>query len=122
MDRTIVVIEDEPLLRQDAVETFTAAGLGVADFEDGDLALAYVREHAESVVAVFTDIRLIGETDGLNIARAVTAAHPGITVVVTSGRFAERPADLGPRVVYIGKPWMAVDVLNAIIDAKQDDD
>lgn len=122
MDRTIVVIEDEPLLRQHAVETFTAAGLAVADFEDGDLALAYIRAHAEAVVAVFTDIRLMGATDGLNIARAITAAHPAITVVVTSGQFSERPADLGPRIVYIGKPWMAIDVLNAIIDAKQDDD
>ena len=122
MDRTIVVIEDEPLLRQYAVETFTAAGLDVADFEDGDLALAYVQAHAEAVAAVFTDIRIMGATDGLRIARAITDTHPAITVVVTSGQFVERPVDLGARVVYIGKPWMAVDVLNAIIDAKQDDD
>lgn len=122
MDRTIVVIEDEPLLRQYAAETFAAAGLDVAEFEDGDLALAYVRANAAAVAAVFTDIRLIGATDGLRIARAVTAAHPAITVVVTSGQFVERPGDLGERVVYIGKPWMAIDVLNAIIDAKQHDD
>lgn len=122
MDRTIVVIEDEPLLRQYAVETFTAAGLAVADFDDGDLALAYVRAHAEAVAAVFTDVRLMGATDGLRIARAITEAHPTITVVVTSGQFVDRPVDLGARVAYIGKPWMAIDVLNAIIDAKQDDE
>ncbi len=122
MDRTIVVIEDEPLLRQYAVETFAAAGLAVVDFENGDLAIAYVRDNPEAVAAVFTDIKLIGDTDGLRIASAVTAANPAITVVVTSGQFTERPGELGPRVVYIGKPWAAVDVLNAIIDARQDDD
>ena len=122
MDRTIVVIEDEPLLRQYAVETFQAAGLDVQDFEDGDRALASIDAHPEGVTAVFTDIRLLGETDGLRIARCVTQTHPAVTVVVTSGQFAERPADLGLNVVYIGKPWAAIDVLNAIIDAKQDDD
>ncbi|WP_237477602.1 response regulator [Lichenibacterium dinghuense] len=121
MDRAIVVIEDEPLLRQYAIETFAAAGLTVVDFEDGDRALAYVQANPAAVEAVFTDVRLMGATDGLRIARAITETHPDITVVVTSGGFAERPAELGPRVVYIGKPWMAIDVLNAIIDAKQDD-
>ena len=121
MDRTIVVIEDEPLLRQYAIETFVAAGLNVMDFEDGDRALAYVQANPATVAAVFTDVRLVGATDGLRIARAITDAHPTITVVVTSGGYTERPADLGSRVVYIGKPWMAVDVLNAIIDARQDD-
>ena len=121
MDRAIVVIEDEPLLRQYAIETFESAGLDVVDFDDGDRALAYVRANPEAVAAVFTDVRLMGATDGLRVARAITEAHPAITVVVTSGGFAERPVELGSRVVYIGKPWMAVDVLNAIIDAKQDD-
>ena len=121
MDRTIIVVEDEPLLRQYAVESFAAAGLAVLDFENGDEALGHIRADPGSVAAVFTDIKLIGATDGIRIARAITDAHPAITVVVTSGQFAERPAELGPRIVYIGKPWMPIDVLNAIIDAKQDD-
>ena len=121
MDRTIVVIEDEPLLRQYAVETFAAAGLDVLDFDDGDRALAHIQAHPDAVAAVFTDIRLMGATDGIRIARAITEAHPGIVVVVTSGQFTDRPAELGPRVRYIGKPWMAIDVLNALIDARQDD-
>lgn len=122
MDRAIVVVEDEPLLRQYALETFAEAGLNVVDFADGDAALGYIAANADEVAAVFTDVRLLGETDGLRIARTVTEAHPNIAVVVTSGRSAERPDGLGRRVVYIGKPWAAIDVLNAIIDAKQDDD
>ena len=121
MDRTIVVIEDEPLLRQYALETFAAAGLDVLEFEDGDRALAHIQAHPEAIAAVFTDIRLMGATDGLRIARAITESHPEIVVVVTSGAFTDRPPGLGPRVRYIGKPWMAIDVLNALIDAKQDD-
>ena len=42
-------------------------------------------------------------------------------MVVTSGQFTDRPAELGPRVRFIGKPWMAIDVLNALIDARQED-
>ena len=121
MDRTVVVIEDEPLLRQHAVDTFAAAGLAVVDFEDGDLALAHIRADPDSVAAVFTDIRLMGATDGLRIARAITDAHPDIVVIVTSGAFVDAPPDLAARVRYIGKPWQAIDVLNAIVDARQDD-
>lgn len=121
MNRTIVVIEDEPLLQQYAVETFATAGLDVLGFENGEDALARIQADPASVTAVFTDIRLMGALDGIRIARAITEAHPAITVVVTSGEFVERPPGLGPRVVYIGKPWMAIDVLNAIIDAQQDD-
>ena len=121
MDRAIVVIEDEPLLRRYAPETFASARIDVVDFADGDRALAYVQANPEAVAAVFADIRLIGATDGFRIVRAITEAHPDIAVVVTSDGFAERPVELGPRVLYIGKPWVAIDVLNAIIDAKQDD-
>ena len=100
----------------------TAAGLDVADFEDGDVALAYVQAHAEAVCGRVHRHPHHGGDRRPAARPGHDEAHPAVTVVVTSGQFAERPVDLGPRIVYIGKPWMAIDVLNAIIDAKQDDD
>ena len=118
--RTVVVIEDDPLERLDAEDMLQAAGLHVAAFADGDQALDYIRHHREDVAGVFTDVGLATPTSGLEIAQLVTAAFPGMAVVVTSGQFAERPADLKENVRYIAKPWLPIDVLNALVDATQE--
>ncbi len=51
--RTIVVVEDDPVQRLGAVEMLEAAGLNVAAFEDGERALAYIRQNREDVAGVF---------------------------------------------------------------------
>ena len=83
MDRTIVVIEDEPLVRRQTMEILAAAGLKVIDFESGDRALAYIEANLDEVAAVFCDVKLMGDADGARIAGAITEAHPTIIVVVT---------------------------------------
>lgn len=119
--RTIVVVEDDPLLRLDTVETLESAGLDVAAFADGEQALDYIRLNRQGVAGVFTDVTLATETSGLEIARLVTAAFPGIVVVVTSGQFTDRPDGLDEHVRFLAKPWLPLDVLNAMIDGTQED-
>ena len=121
MDRTIVVIEDQPLIRRQTVETLVAGGLKVVDFDSGDQALAYVEAHVAEVAAVFSDIKLMGDAEGARIAAAIIEAHPTIIVVVTCSPATEPAFEPGSRMRTIGKPWEALDVLNAIIDAEQDD-
>ena len=121
MDRTIVVIEDEPLLRRQTAETLAAGGLEVIDFDTGDRALAYIEAHLDEVAAVFSDVKLMGDADGARIAAAIIEAHPTIIVVVTCSLATDLPFEPGSRMRAIGKPWEALDVLNAIIDAEQDD-
>lgn len=119
--RRVVVIEDESVLRLQASEMFEAAGFAVVGFENGDVALDYLRENRDGIFAVFTDVKLYGETDGVELARLVAEACPDIAVVMASGQLAERPPGLNERVRYLAKPWQPMDVLNAIVDAKIDD-
>ncbi|MGI3901563.1 MAG: response regulator [Janthinobacterium lividum] len=119
--RTIVVVEDDPIQRLDAAGMMEAAGLSVVAFADGDQALDYIRQHREDVASVFTDIGLATDTGGLEIARLVTDAFPGMVVIVTSGQFAERPDDLDENVRFLAKPWLPLDVINAMIDATMDE-
>ncbi len=119
--RTIVVVEDDPLQRLDTVEMLEAADLSVAAFEDGDQALDYLRHHCEGVAAVFTDVGLATNTDGLEVAHLVTETFPGIVVIVTSGQFAESQPGLSNGVRFLPKPWLPLDVLNALIDTAQEE-
>ena len=92
MRSTIVIIEDEPLVRLSACDLFQDAGIDVVDFANGDDAIDYLRDHKTEVAAVFTDI----------------------AVMVTSGQVSGRPADLNPLVRYIEKPWAPSDVLTTL--------
>ena len=114
---TVVIVEDEPLVRLAASDLFAEAGITVVEFADGDAAIDYVRDHEGEVAALFTDVYLPGDTDGLELAGIVSEACPGIAVLVTSGNHRTRPAHLGPRVRYVPKPWHPKDVLTTMRDA-----
>ena len=111
---TVVVVEDEPLVRLTATSLFEEAGITVVEFADGDAAIDYVRDHKSDVAAIFTDVYLPGDTDGLELAGIVSAVCPEIAVLVTSGNHRARPEHLGSRVSYVSKPWHPADVLDTM--------
>ncbi len=115
--RTVVVVEDEPLVRLTATTIFEEAGITVVEFANGDEAIDYVRDHKQDVAAIFTDVYLPGEIDGLELAGIVSEVCPEIAVLVTSGNSRMRPENLGPRVSYVTKPWHPNDVLNTMREA-----
>ena len=113
---TVVVVEDDPLLRGHAVAMLDAAGLAVADFETADAAAAYLDREGGRVAAVLTDVCTPGTLDGFDLAVKVTMTWPDVTVLMTSGL--QRPTSLLiPSVVFLPKPWLALDVLTALQNA-----
>ncbi len=84
------------------------------EFATADAAIAFCTRPENDIAAVFTDINMPGDTDGLDLAALVTASRPKAVVVVTSGRYREPPADLAGRVRFLPKPWNARDLLGAI--------
>lgn len=114
--RSVMVVEDDPILRTDAVLLFEEAGLDVVEMETADDALEYLFARAREVAAIFTDVRLPGRTDGFDLADAVAALWPHIAVLVTSGL--ARPAlDLPASVRFVEKPWCPLDVVGAVREA-----
>jgi CheY-like chemotaxis protein len=114
---TVVVVEDEPLVRLAATSLFAEAGITVVEFADGDAAIDYVRDHKGDVAAILTDIYLPGDTDGLELAGIVSEVCPDIAVLVTSGNHRIAPGHLGPRVRYLPKPWHPADLLSTMREA-----
>ncbi len=114
--KSVLVVEDDPLLRTDAVMMFEEAGLSVVEMESADEALAYIFEQASDIGAIFTDVQFPGEADGFDLAGTVAANWPHITVMVTSGR-ARPPSDLPKTVRFVPKPWQPLDVLTAMQNA-----
>ena len=103
---TILIVEDDPLLRADTVSSLEDAGLSVIDRADADEALGFLLENGTDVAAVLTDINMPGHSDGVHLAEMISRHWPHIGVVVTTG--GARPVrDLPARVHFIPKPGRA---------------
>jgi len=109
---TILVAEDEVLVRHDISEYLRSQGYAVVEANSAAEAIQVLKDSID-VTAVFTDVRMPGIVDGLDLARYVQSHHPDVPVVITSGHVkpADIPAELGP---IIEKPYKPVDVLEAI--------
>ena len=117
MTRHVLVVEDEPLIRMDAVAMLETAGLSVVEFDRADDAFKFTKDHPAEVAAVFTDVNLRGAMDGIDLALEIGHADPSIALIVTSGRYPTRPPTLPDAVTYLKKPWLPLDVLGLMQDA-----
>jgi CheY-like chemotaxis protein len=120
MRSSVLVVEDEPLIRLDTVMMLEAAGLSVAEFDNAVEAADYLAANAACVAAIFTDISLKGGMNGIELAQLALATAPTVLLLVTSGRYAERPADLPDDIRFLKKPWLPLDVLTALQHAVED--
>lgn len=110
-DWMALVVEDDEATRQLAEALLSDTDLGVIGCDNAEAALAIMQEQGGRVALVFADVRLAGPMDGLQLAAAITLLWPTARMVVTSGRRAERPANLPPQAVFIPKPWRPFDLL-----------
>jgi CheY-like chemotaxis protein len=83
MNHTILVVEDEMLLRLDLAHQIRSAGFEVIEADSGDEALTVLKAKRD-VDLILTDIRMPGEIDGAGLARSVRGQTQNIKIVVLS--------------------------------------
>src|SRR3954452_13131026 len=100
----VLVVEDELLLRMNAVDVIEAAGFEVVAAADADEAIA-ILENRFDISVVFTDIQIPGSMDGLKLAQAVRGRWPPIKIIATSGRVGVTQNDLPAGGRFLAKPY-----------------
>ncbi len=100
----ILSVEDEFLIRMNAVEMIEEAGFEVVDAASADEAIAILEARLD-VTVVFTDIQVPGSMDGLKLAAAVRDRWPPVKIVATSGRVKRGPSDLPQGGRFLQKPY-----------------
>lgn len=83
--KTVLVVEDNPQVRKLTTARLKELGYGVREAERGDIAAEMLRQHADGIDAVFTDLVMPGGLDGLALARHVVATYPDMRILLTSG-------------------------------------
>jgi len=102
---TILVVEDEVLIREDAIDVLEHEGFEALRAGSAGEAMA-ILDRRSDVQAVFTDIQMPGDRDGIDLARYLARWRPSLPVLVTSGRSFAAPADLPASSRFVPKPYM----------------
>jgi CheY-like chemotaxis protein len=99
---TILVVEDNPEVRDVAVSLLEQLGYRTLEAETASAALEILAS-GKDVALVFSDVVLPGQTDGLALARTVTARYPRVPVVLTTGY--TKVFDTDPEFAVLRKPY-----------------
>ena len=102
-----LVVDDDFLIRMEAMDILEQAGFQVLDAQHGDAALDLLEVRHPEVVLLFTDVQMPGELDGFALARSVAASWPHISIVVASGHVKPKPGMMPDKARFIGKPFSA---------------
>jgi PAS domain S-box-containing protein len=81
---TVLVVEDEPMVRDFSVSALEEAGYRVLAAEDGPSGLALLDAHPETTL-LFTDVVLTGPMNGRKVADEAVRRRPDLKVLFTTG-------------------------------------
>lgn len=116
--RSVLVVDDEVLLRMVAVDLLQDGGFETLEAASGPEALVMLGLHPE-IEAMVTDINMPGSPDGLGLANQARGQWPDLHILVTSGRISPRPEQMPVRSEFIGKPYTGDQLLAALRAAAQ---
>ena len=109
----VLVVEDEYLIRQNAVDLIEKAGFRALEAADADQAIR-ILESRNDIRIVFTDIQMPGSIDGLKLAHAVRNRWPPIKLIVTSGHMSVSESELPQGGRFFRKPYRPVEIAQAL--------
>ena len=104
--KTVLVVEDEPLLLMLASDIVEDAGFDVLTAANADEAIAILHTRSD-IHIVFTDIDMPGSMDGLKLAAAIRDRWPPIEIIITSGKNVPAKAEMPARGHFFAKPYNA---------------
>jgi two-component system, response regulator PdtaR len=110
---SILIAEDESLLRMVTADMFEAAGYHVIEVGSGDEGAGIVAD-GRDIAGLITDIQMPGLIDGVALARITHEQHPDAVIIVVSGQCIPKAGELPTRAAFIGKPYDARHLLNTL--------
>jgi DNA-binding NtrC family response regulator len=100
----VLLVEDEIFVRMATADALMDAGFEVIETVNAEAAQVILQSRSD-IQVLFTDVRMPGSMDGLELARLVRRQWPHISVVITSGHLEPAKAALPDNAVFIAKPY-----------------
>lgn len=120
---TVLLVEDEVLIRMAASAYLQECGFKVLEASSAAEAIAMIQGSETPIDVVFSDIRMPGEMDGFGLAKWIREHRAGLSVLLTSGdaKTAELAKGLCEKLEIVSKPYdyrLAAARIRQLISAK----
>ncbi len=113
---TVLLVEDEPMVRAVAVQALRSGGYTVLEASSGEDALSLVEQYVAPIHLLVTDVVLPGIT-GKQLAERLKVLRPGVRVLYCSG-YAEnaivRHGVLDEGLAFLAKPYAATQLARKV--------
>ncbi len=113
---TVLVADDEAVVRELVTRALSAAGYAVLPAADGSEALALLERHRDEIVCVLLDLTMPGRS-GEEVLTSLERTDPTLPVVISSGYSRQAlPASMqeNSRVLFLQKPYAIAGLLEAV--------
>ncbi|OSI24821.1 response regulator transcription factor [Bradyrhizobium canariense] len=107
----ILVVEDDPLIREFVVEALREEGYEVIHAANGEDALEWCGKRVADVLV--TDVRMPGRVDGWQIAERCREQDPDLPVIYTSGFSPVAPRPVSGS-LFLQKPYDPAEIVRAV--------
>ncbi len=113
--RTILLAEDEEIVRDLTEQILASAGYEVITAGDGAEALVLYREHRDTIAGVVTDL-VMPSLGGRGLAREIRALDADLPIVFISGHHEETPEtlQLGGGAALLQKPFSLAELIETV--------
>lgn len=116
-EETILVVEDEPNVRNVVNRALTKLGYQVIEASNGLEALAHWKERQDEIDLLLTDVVLPDGVTGFELVSKLRDTRPDLKVIVSSGYHTESPkmngaSNLG--LTYLAKPYSVSDLARCV--------
>jgi DNA-binding NtrC family response regulator len=101
----VLIVEDEALIRLVLADSLTEDGFEVIEAVHAADAIRLLGEHAVRVHALFTDVHMPGEMNGVALAHHTRSNWPWISILITSGRAYPKADDMPTGALFVAKPY-----------------
>jgi two-component system, cell cycle sensor histidine kinase and response regulator CckA len=116
--RTILLVEDDPVVRHVVRLLLELGGDVVLEAKDGDEALTLSGSHEGTIDLLLTDVMMPG-LSGADVCRRVRESRPGIPTLFISGFYPEAVFPdhrLPEAAAFLAKPFMPEELTEAVDD------
>ena len=100
----VLVVEDEALIRIAVADWLRESGIDCLEAADADEAVDIFRAH-DDIDLVFSDVRMPGSMDGLDLARWLRSERPDVPVILTSANPLPLTAQFAAALPFFRKPY-----------------
>jgi len=115
IEAAVLYVEDDLIVRESAANALEDAGFEVVVAENGDAALAALKNDADPFCAIITDVNLGTGPDGWEVAKRARELNRALPVVYVSGASGHEWRSKGvPNSVLIAKPFAPSQIVVAL--------